>query len=198
MRVMMPSAGTRFTWTLRIDRKVRHAPARHGAEAEFRRRHGGRHRDHAAIGGRDHRAGPAGRHALGIAEEEQAEQGEQQAEPGQPWRERQAEHHRDQAAQDEWPPGGMGRGEHVADVFDEGHSRRGLWKLHLGGARLAASQGASAMPFDAPFKLGPFTVDSEGRLVALRAGDGAGLPVPLARPRRAGAAGSGGRRRPDD
>ena len=81
---MMPSAGTRFTWTLRIDRKMDTRQRGIGAEAEFRRRHGGRHRDHAAIGRRDHRAGPAGRHALGVAEEEQAEQGEQQAEPGQP------------------------------------------------------------------------------------------------------------------
>ena len=29
------------------------------------------------------------------------------------------------------------------------------------------------MPFDAPFKLGPFTVDSEGRVVSSRAGPAA-------------------------
>jgi hypothetical protein len=30
--------------------------------------------------------------------------------------------------------------------------------------KTVASQGAWAMPFDAPFKLGPFTIDSEGRI----------------------------------
>ena len=30
--------------------------------------------------------------------------------------------------------------------------------------KTGASQGAWAMPFDAPFKLGPFTIDSEGRI----------------------------------
>ena len=45
------------------------------------------------------------------------------------------------------------------------------------------------MQLDASFKLGPFTVDCCRGLVTLRPGNGAGIPVPLARPHRAGAAG---------
>ena len=81
---MMPSAGIAVHVDVEDRQEGGYAPARHGAQTEFRRRHGGRHRNHTAIGGRDHRAGPAGRHPLGVAEEEQAGQGDQQAEPGQP------------------------------------------------------------------------------------------------------------------
>ena len=36
------------------------------------------------------------------------------------------------------------------------------------------------MQLGASFKLGPFTVDAAGRIVTLRPGNGAGVPVPLA------------------
>ena len=65
------------------------------------------------------------------------------------------------------------------------HVGAGLWMLHPGGARLGRRQGAYAMPFDAPFRLGPFTVIPRGPPFALRAGQDTGVPVPLARPRRA-------------
>ena len=45
--------------------------------------------------------------------------------------------------------------------------------------------GSKAMSFDAPFRLGPFTVEFRRPPFSLRGREGTGLPVPLAQPRRA-------------
>ena len=171
-----------------------HPPARHRAEAEFRRRHGRHHRHHTAIGGRDHRAGPAGRHALGIAEEEQAEQGEQQAEPGQPWPIARPSITAIRPPRMKGRPAGMGRGEHVADVIDEGHYAPRFMEASPWRGKTGGKPGAPRHAVRRAVQAGAIHGGFRGPPVAPRAGGGTGIPVPLARPRRAGTAGSGGRR----
>ena len=64
----------------------------------------------------------SGRHALWVAKEEQAEQREQEAQPGEPVRQQQAQDERDYAAESERPPGAMRRGQDVANVVGESHA----------------------------------------------------------------------------
>ncbi len=98
------------------------APPGHAAEAELGRGNRGRHGDHGAIRRRDHRANTARRHALGVAEEVEAQHHEEQPKPGQPsCSEHQAEREHHQPAENEGPAGRMRRGEHETKRVGEGH-----------------------------------------------------------------------------
>ena len=120
---MVPSAGTRFTCTFSIDRKVltrqrgmAPRPSSAGGTAgtiDTTRPSAGASTAPGRPGGTRSGSRKKYRQNRVNSSPSQASQGA----------ERQAQHHHDQAAEDERPPGGMRRGEHVADVFDKGHAR---------------------------------------------------------------------------
>src|ERR1700741_2748046 len=88
-------------------------PPRRVTEAQFGRRPGWPDRRHTAVRWGANTPEASRRHALRVAKKEQTEEREQEAQPGEPVRQQQAQDEHDYAAENERPSGAMRRGQNV-------------------------------------------------------------------------------------